>query len=340
MPTQSEIAATELAKQQADRAAIEALPDGLVAKNRLLKQNATTYINPGSADVGGYVGGGKDIHDVYEAESHGNDAQQASNKGALGQSLANMTGDREVLQENATLAGREADSRLQQGRALDVQRDAALGNAPSEAAYQTQIGMNDIAAGQGGAMGAARGLSALGGVQGVGAQTAGLAAGNLAMQGGMGRSGEIGKAIGMYGSSAGDMRSGDLGRVNQTNQMALTGQKLNDDWKLGNAGLAAKQGQLGIAQGQMDDAYYNAGNEPAMRQLGYDQEMNAIQAGANLDSASMKRAGANAEADRNRQLAGGAAAAGLTAIGSFGGPLGTAAGGAVGGMANSYINKK
>ncbi len=337
MPTQSENAAAEAKRVADERAKYADAPE--ILKNRADKVAATTYINPGSTDVGGYVGGGKDIHDAIQQAGKGNDVSRASNQAGLDQSLANMQGDRDSLKENSVLAQREADSRQQQGQALDIQRDAALGNAPSAAAYQTQSGMNDIAAGQAGAMGSARGLSALGGVQGAGASGVGQAAGGMAMQGGLGRSDEISKAIGMYGSSAGDMRGQDLGRVNQTNQMALAGQNLNDNWKLGNAGLAGKQGQLGVSMNQMDDAYYNASNDPAMRQLGYDQEMLGIQAGQNSDSAAAHRAAANADADRNRQLAGGAVQGGLTLVGSMGGPAGAAAGGAAGGIANSYINK-
>ena len=301
----------------------------------------TQYHSPGATNVGGYDGGGKDIRDLFQEGEKANNAAQAANRGAMGESLGRMQEDRgEVSPENAQLVAREAASRQQQGLSLDMQRDAAMGNAPSEAAAQTQIGMNDISGGQAGAMGAARGLSALGGVQTTGAAGAGQAAGNLAVQGGMGRSAEVGQAIGMYGTSSGDMRQGDLGRVNQTNQNALANQSMNDSWKLGNAGLAVKQGQLGVAQGQMDDAYYEASKEPMMRQLGYDQEMKAIEAGASSDSAAGKRARANADNDRNRQLAGGAVAGGLTLVGALGGPAGAAAGATAGGMANSYINKR
>lgn len=301
---------------------------------------STNSLTP-SADVGGYVGGGKDIQNFFLAGEKGNDAAQAANDAAMNNSLGNMRSNRDPIAENGALVAREAAGRKQQGQALDLQRDAAMGNAPSAAAYQTSMSMNDAMGGQAGAAGAARGLSALNGVQGAGASGMGMQASNIAMQGGMGRSQEMGQNIGMYGSSAGDMRAGDLGRVNQTNQNILAGQSNNDAWKIGNAGLAAKQGQLGNAMGQVDDSYYGASNEPAMRQLGYDQEMNALLSGASSDNAGAARARANAEGDRNRQMVGGAVNAGLTIGGSaMGGPAGGAIGGLGGGMANSYINDR
>jgi hypothetical protein len=336
--TQSEIAAEQARRVQASKDAVGDKDDG----EGPIRGWDKTFYNPGSADVGGSVGAGKDIADYFSAGQGLNDAQQASNSGAMAASLANMKGDRgQVSPENAGLVATEAQGRFEQGQALDIARDAAMGRAPSEAAAQTTLGMNDIMAGQAGAMGSARGLAGLGGVQNAGAAMGGLAAGNLAMQGGLGRSKEMGQALGMYGTQAGDMRAGDLGRVNQTNQNALHNQSLNDDWKIGNANLAARQGQLGVSQGQMDDAYYGASLEPAKRQFGYDQEMKAIEAGQNSDAAGARRAASNATADRNRQLAGGAAAGGLTIIGgAMGGPAGAVAGGTAGGMANSYINKR
>ncbi len=292
-----------------------------------------TYVDPGSAEVGGYAGGAKDIHDSLVAASHGNDAAQAANQEAMGQSISNMQQDRDPLQENAIQASREADARTQQGQALDLQRDAALGNAPSVAAYQTQSGMNDIAGGQAGAMGSARGLAAMSGVQGAGASGVGQSAGNLALQGGMGRSGEVGKAIGMYGSSAGDMRGSDLNREDQTNQLALAGSGMNDSWKTGNAGLAAKQGQLAGSMTDLDDAYYGVGQNAIVKQHGYNQEMKAIEAGASADSAAGKRAKSLADTDRTKGLIGGAIQGGLTLVGG-------GAGAAAGGIANSYINKR
>jgi len=148
----------------------------------------------------------------------------------------------------------------------------------------------------------------------------------VAMGGGMARSREVNDAMGAYGGLAGDVRAGDLGRVNQTNQNALAGQSINDDWRVGNANLAGKQAQLGNSQGQVDDAYFGASQEPAARQLGYDQEMKAIEAGASQDAAGAKRASTNADLDRRQQFVQGGITAGL---GIIGGPVGGMMGSAI-----------
>ena len=294
------------------------------------RKGRSNFLSPGATDVGGYRGGAKDIHDFFRAGEKNNDAAQQQNSAAMGLSLERMRQDRAPIAENATLVAREAASRGQQLQATGLMGQAAMGNAPSAANQQTTMALNDGMAGQAGAAGAARGLSALNGVQG-GASGVGMQATNTMMNGGMARSKEVDDAMGQYGGMAGDVRSGDLGRVTQTNQNALAGQSLNDDWKLGNAGLAAKQGQLGNGMGQIDDSYYGASQDPAKRQLGYDQEMKSIEAGASMDSAAAKRAKTNAEQDRNRAMASGAAQAGLSLVG---GPV---AGSLGGGMANSAI---
>ncbi len=290
-----------------------------------------TYLSPGAAEVGGYAGGAKDISSLFKESSKGNDAAQALNSAALGDSVRNMSERRgDMSPENAALVAREADARVQQGQALDIQRDAALGNAPSAAAYQTQSDMNNIAGGQAGAMGSARGLAAMGGVQGAGASGVGQAGTEAAAMGGMGRSREMSSALGMYGSSAGNMRQGDLGRLSQTSENALGNMRANDAWQVGNANLGVKQGNLGVQMGNMDDAYNNASNEPLLRQHGYNQEMNAIKSGANADAAAATRAKFKARQDANRDLAKNSAVAGLTIVG---GPV-------AGGIGNSAINTR
>ncbi len=309
-------------------------PEGFSHDGTPINQNAQ-YHDPGGAYVGGSKGAGAEIKQSFLDGEKLNDGLQASNLGAMQGSIANMKADRAPIEQNGALLSREADARVQQGQSLDLQRDAAMGNAPSAAAAQTTMGMNDAMGGQAGASGAARGLSALSGVQGTGAQGMGMQGSSLALQGGMGRSQEMGQNIGMYGSSAGDMRSGDLGRLDASSKFAIAGQGINDDWKIGNANLAGKQGQLGAALGTADDAWFGASQEPDKRQMAMNQEMKAVQAGANTDAAQAARAAANAANDKNRAIAGGAVTAGLTAAGTaVGGP----AGGAAGGMGGSYLN--
>jgi hypothetical protein len=164
----------------------------------------------------------------------------------------------------------------------------------------------------------------------MGSSAVGQAAGNLGMQGGMARSKEIADAIGMYGSQAGDVRDQDLSRLGQNTQNATFNAKANDDWKMGNAGLLGQQAQLGNAQAGTDLAWMGEQQRGADKQFQYDQEMAAMEAGADADKVGAALA-ANREAKENkRQMINGGVTAGLTAAGSVAGPLGGAAGAAAG----------
>ncbi len=297
------------------------------------------YKMPGSADYGGK--GGVDLY-RNQALSHmgDNDPQQASNESAMAASLKNMTTDRgPQVQEDPRLAGRADATRRNQLDALDLNRQAAMGNAPSEAAYQTQIGMNDVMSNQAGAMGSARGLSAMGGAQGIGAQAAGQSASNLAMSGGMARSKEIGDALGMYGSMAGQVRGQDFNRLGISDQNGLANVRRNDDWKIGNANLLAGQGKLGINQGATDLAWRGEAMKPADKQFQYDQEIAAITAGADADAAGASIASAREDKENTRNIVNGAGTAALTAVGSMAGPAGSAGGAAAGGMLGSATKR-
>ncbi len=259
-----------------------------------------------------------------------NDAAQKANASALSTSLANMNSHRGVVSpENGQLLARQEAARTQQGQALDLSRAAAMGNAPSAATAQMGMGMNDIMSGQSGAMGGARGLAGLGGVQTQGAAGAGMAGTQAAMTGGMGRSNEIASAVGNYGQAAGTMAQGDINRLVQGDKNSLSNAELNNNWVTGNASLAANQGKLGLAQSTSDDAWYNQSQDPLKRQLSYDQRMNQIQNGANVDAADAAAASRKADEDRNRQLINGGATTGLTLVG---GPVAS-------GIGNSLINR-
>jgi len=297
-----------------------------------------TPVNPGSTQVGGHKGGGQEIHDAALAGMHRGDAAYDANQSAMNGSIANMKQDRGVMSpENSTLLGREAATRGQQVDSLGLDRNAAEGNAPSASAFQTRGDMNNIMAGNAGAMGGARGLGALNGGQVLGASTGANAAGGAAFNGGMGRSSEMGTAMGMYGSNANNVRGGDLNRLEQSSKNSMFNSDLNNNWKTSNAALAAKQGELGNEQEKMRGAWYDASTEPAQRQAGYDQTMNGMQHGQNAADASAAVARSRADQDRQRKLAGDAGVAGLTLVGTaFGGP----AGGALAGMGGSYINSQ
>jgi hypothetical protein len=289
------------------------------------------FINPGSADWGGDQGVAF-YRDAAAAAGKQNDAAQATNEAAMRRSFVNMTGDRgTVYSEDAGLSGASAATRAEQLNALNLSRDAAMGLAPSEAAYQTKIGMNDIAAARSSQMGGARGLSALGGAQTMGSAAAGQSAGNLAMQGGLARSKEIADAVGMYGTQAGTVRDQDLSRLGLSNQNSMFNAKLNDDWKMGNANLLAQQGNLGNAQSGVDLGWMGEQYRGQDKQFQYDQEMAAKEAGADADAVGAALAKNRESRENTRQLVNGGVVAGATAVGTaFGGPVGGAAGSTAG----------
>ncbi len=139
--------------------------------------------NPGSADVGGGSGNGQMYHDEALRNMHEGDADYAANSAAMGRSIGNMSANRgQMSPENDALLRRESQSRDQQALGLDMQRQAAMGGAPSAADFQTRQSMDANMAGQAGAAGSARGLSGLGGVQGAGAAGAASAAGGVPLR--------------------------------------------------------------------------------------------------------------------------------------------------------------
>lgn len=289
------------------------------------------YYGPGAADYGGR-GGVEEYRQRGIAGGQRNDAEQQRNSGALAGSLTNMQGDRgQVYTEDKTLAGRAASTRDQQMSALELSRGAAMGQAPSEAAFQTRLGMNDVMATQAGAMGGARGLAGLSGAQTQGGANASASAGNLGMAGGLARSKEIADAIGMYGTQAGTVREQDLDRLKQNSQNSQFNANLNDQWKLGNAQLAANQGRLGVSQGQTDLGWMGEQTKGADKQFQYDQEMAATAAGQDADQMGARLAANRESREHTRGLVNGAVTAGLTGVGAaFGGPIGGAAGAAAG----------
>ncbi len=297
------------------------------------------YQGPGAADFGGYTNG----VDIYKKEAMGhmadNDVEQAANAAAMRASGRNISKTGAQSTENTADSQQAIRTRAQQLSSLEQNRQAAMGNAPSEAAFQTGIGMNDNMASQAGAMGGARGLAGLSGAQTGGNQAMGQASGNLAMTGGMARSKEIGDALGMYGSAAGGVRDQDFKRLGISDQNNMFNAKASDDWKLGNAGLLANQSKLGAAMDARDDSWFASGMEPEDIQFQYDQEMAAEMAGANADEAGARIARNRESTNSARGMVNGGITAGLTAVGSLAGPVGSAAGAGAGGMFSSATKK-
>lgn len=299
------------------------------------------YFNPGSADWGGYAGAVDDYKGIARDEMTKNDVQQGISRGILGSSLANAAGASSrgpQSVENAALANREAATRGEELGSLGLMMGAAMGKAPSAAAYKTGIGMNDALASHAANQGMSRSSAGLAGSQ-LGATSTGVAMGDIGAEGGFGRAKEIGDAIGLYGATAGQVRGRDLTRLGIGNQNAQFNAGLNDEWALGNAGLAATAGRLGVAQAGTDAMWFNESMAPEERQFQYDQEAQSWEAGAGLDKGAIDYERAKARNAEAREIFGGIGQAAMTAIGSMAGPVGSMAGGMAGSAINSATRK-
>lgn len=343
--TQSQIADKDAQQRLQKSNTLLGTDSGAFKDNRLA--DASTYHSPGSTDVGGYVGGAKDQQNIYLHGQANNDAAQATNAAALKTSLGNMTANRgDMSPQSLTLTNRDQTARAQAGQAIDLNRQAATGGAPSAAMGQMGMNLNNVAAGQAGALGSARGLSALNGNQSVGSAGVGMQ-GTQAAQAGSGAAAAEGNTnLSNYGNSAEAMVGSDQDRLNTSDRNSIANAQLNNNWQVGNAGLAAQQGGLGVSQGSMDDQWFNQSQDPMLRQLSYDQRMNAIQSGADADAADAAQAKRDASSAAGRGLLGNLASTGMTMVGTGVGTLvgapqvGGALGSAGGGMVNSYINSK
>jgi hypothetical protein len=299
--------------------------------------NGTKAVNPGSADVGGYAGAGQVIHDTALGYMRQGDKAYDANAAALNQSLSNMQGGRgNMANEDPTLVARQNATRGMQMDALGLARAQALGTAPSAAARQTEAAQQAAMEGSAAAKGGARGLSALGSAQN--GQALGMASSNAATAGGLARSKEIQNGLGMYGSQASGVVGGDLARQQQSDQMAQFNAGLNNQWQLGNADLAAKQGALGNQQENLRGAWYDASTRPAEMQAQFDQTMQGMQNGQSAAEAQAAINAAQAENARNAQIGQQLGATTFGMIGTAaGGPAGGAVGSTFGGMGGSYF---
>lgn len=145
--------------------------------------------------------------------------------------------------ENANLSNNEAWSRgYDQQGALQLAREAAMGNAPSEAAWQQQRGLDQAIAAQQSQIGGARGAAAIANAQG-------NAAGNIAnlqnqaySNAAQLRAQEMANARGQYGALAGQMREQDQARLGQANQMSQFNATNNDAYRTNMGTIGAQYG--------------------------------------------------------------------------------------------------
>lgn len=283
----------------------------------------------GTSDLfyGGYNGGASDM------SSYGLQGMGVANNRASNYYNQSMKDRGPQAFENQFLANREAESRYgDQNGALMLAREAAMGQAPSEAAWMMQRGLDQSLANQQAMMGSARGNAGI-------ALASGNAAGNSAAMQNQAygaasqlRANEMAQARGLYGGLAGQQREQDLNRLGMGNQMSQFNAGLNDQYSLG-------MGQLAGQQGGLAKDWYGAAQNPLQSQMGadiakYGIDTSSSDASKALSAAQRQANRDRADRERDRWISFGGT---LATVG--GGLLGTAVGGPAGGVAGASLAK-
>lgn len=157
-----------------------------------------------------------------------------------------------------------------QAGSLQLSREAAMGMAPSEAAFMMQQGLDKASAQQAAQAGGARGAAALAQAQGNSASNVANMQQQAFSNAGQLRANEMAQARAQYGQQAGQMRAQDQQRLQMGNQMSQYNAGLNDSYGLGMAGSANAFGQTGqgwykgandayAQQGQLNNGYDQVG---------------------------------------------------------------------------------
>lgn len=159
--------------------------------------------------------------------------------------------------ENQQLSDNEATSRgYHQGGALNLALQGALGNQPSEAAYQLQGGLDKAIAGQQAMAGGARGAGGIANASANAGANAAALQNQAFTEAGRLRAQEIAGYTGMYGGLAGQQREQDLGRLNMGNQMSQFNAQNTTQRQLGFMNAANQGRQTGQGwYGQMGQGY-------------------------------------------------------------------------------------
>jgi hypothetical protein len=259
-----------------------------------------------SFNIGQYAPGGQVNMPLY-GEDPRLVGQYANNAAGMGGSFWQEAQDPygSMAYENQELSNREAQSRdYDQAGAMELARGAAMGQAPSAAAYQMQAGLNAAGAQQAAQAGGARGAAGLAMAQGNAASNVANMQQNAFTAAGQLRAQEMAEARGLYGGLAGQMRQQDQNRLGMGNQMSQFNSTigLQRQMGFGNMALGANQQAYGI---------YNQADQNAIQKMGIMSQgkiaQNQLQA-------------AQAEANKQRdemanQRLWGAAATGTTAAG-------------------------
>lgn len=214
--------------------------------------------------------GAEDARDEFWNQAGANDADQAGIRAggafAAGEA-ANAQTRGPMATENVQLANQAASGAggHQQG-AMGLARSMAMGQSPSEGAYQLQAGLD-----MGSQMQASMGRSARGGAAlATGQANAQANTSNLQQnafsQAGALRAREMAAGRGLYGSLAGQASEQDQARAGMANDMAQGNARRNDAYGLGAGAAQAGFADLGNQQSGQDLGYYQGGMNPINQQ--------------------------------------------------------------------------
>lgn len=194
-------------------------------------------------------------------------------------------------QENAELSNRFNQGYGEMQGATQLAREAAMGLAPSEAAYQMQAGLDQATAEQAGVTGGARGAAALGMAQSnEGGNVAGMQQRAFTEAGRL-RAQEMAQARGLYGSLGGAQANTAMSRLGQGNQFSQGNLQMNDQYR-------GQMGQLGIGLGGLQRGFfgdelgvYNTNAQIGLQgqQIAAGQDRSATSITADINQANTKR---------------------------------------------------
>jgi hypothetical protein len=212
-------------------------------------------VGPVSPVYGSYQTWGRDPYAAGNYYNFG--MQNAGQQDALGKDsyMQGNTLRLPTVYENQELSDREAASRgWDQSGALQLSREAAMGEAPSQAAYQMQHGLDQALASQQAQAGSARGASGIALAQSNAMGNSAALQNQTYNQMAALRAQEMASARGLYGGLAGQMRDQDLQRLNMGNQVSGLNAQLGQDMQKAYLGLTPQFYGLGA------NYYGNAAN--------------------------------------------------------------------------------
>lgn len=172
-----------------------------------------------------------------------------------------------------------------QANAMELQRQAAMGRAPSFAQLQMRQGLDQSLGAQQGIAGSARGAGALALAGGNMAGNAAALQNQGAMNSSMLRAQEMANARGAYGDMSNQVGAQSLQRLGLKNNMAMNNANNQNAYNLG-------VGQVGASYGATGLGYEKAGQDPWSQQLASDtsraNSVDTLNANAEIERAKLQ----------------------------------------------------